>query len=527
MDKVLSDLENVILKEKCNAKVQLSDGTSLPDDEVILESKADIMDSVKASISLSSNSAHKIFEWSKIFDDAHEQSIIIYAISGSLILYIVTALPKKVLNLSKVSLASEVLGDKVPDKFEPFPSIHHNIVDCMNYHSEGYLLKSTYVFGLDRAEFPEKIFENPRILSTNIEKIVGTPSVTFSEIAINDHKGIISYNDLGLVNQFHIIPYDKFEDRNLALNLVGSFMFTYLTYEGSLTVDEISQKYFEDALDHLRMITRIAKSQPIALGGAFESLIAKLEAQGKVKLNKLPHIVQGSIKGQEQLSSLDAVAGAITKELSRITNVELKLETFNKTEKNDHTLVEFMMSFQKGATPTLGDLSEGFPYLVNALVDLLSKEKSVPRINAYMVESQHFLLLDGILITVDVQWRDPRSYKSLKEFGVSLANEVGRTTNLNLTFEKFSQNDNEKYTIIDFALSYIHNKNTSEVPSSDNLKSLIEMLADYLADKRGVDKGSIHSIRHRIFLLEDAFLLIVKVNWTSYIGEDDISMWDV
>jgi hypothetical protein len=61
---------------------------------------------------------------------------------------------------------------------------------------------------------------------------------------------------------------------------------------------------------------------------------------------------------------------------------------------------------------------------------------------------------------------------------------------------------------------------------SDEFDKLMHELGVCVAKNQAKSAATIHSVQYRPFLLTDAILFVVKINWCSYDGENDLELFD-
>lgn len=135
------------------------------------------------------------------------------------------------------------------------------------------------------------------------------------------------------------------------------------------------------------------------------------------------------------------------------------------------------------------------------------------------------MTFDGLIFKIEVTWQDPQSYRSIDEFASAMTRDVERTAKMHLVFEKVVKREQTDYVRLELAVSHPLGKKQPTSVTSDNLTELTKMLGVFLAKEKGLSEDSIHSIRYLGFGLADAILLVIKVNWRSYKGENEVTLW--
>jgi hypothetical protein len=75
-------------------------------------------------------------------------------------------------------------------------------------------------------------------------------------------------------------------------------------------------------------------------------------------------------------------------------------------------------------------------------------------------------------------------------------------------------------------MSFHPGEEPEDLPASDRVLELVDSLATLVASEKGLKRADIYSVTNQPYLLENAILFIVKINWKHYEGDEEIRSWE-
>jgi hypothetical protein len=413
MDMLMDDLENVVLKEKCIAKVSKKPDTyNSRFNGTVLTSKSEIMAAVKQAVEMEHSTPWRFFEWSNQYPNVgRQEQVILTSQSKSLFFYLIsTQCGYTVKDCTQEPIDSFFAKDSAPKTFTAFPSIYNDIMKKLNLHAEGELLKTSYIFGFEKMDFPADVLSSSRQLAMAVDKIAGTTSANISEIAPDSGRGLVVYKDsFGLMNSFYFLPYSSFKDLTALFDATAVFLF-----EHAIPFEKIPADTQSLLLNDLKQLAKFLGSKPFLGEGAYELLISQKEKEivaCKGNYTTIPRSNPATSRVQKyseknSYSSLFEIAQAITDEFEVITDINLRLDSEKITRKDvdKYTRVLIPMSYEMGKEPKQGHLTERLSQIIEALGSFVAAQKDVSSDSITSIKFKPFMLQGTILFIVKINW---------------------------------------------------------------------------------------------------------------------------
>lgn len=119
-----------------------------------------------------------------------------------------------------------------------------------------------------------------------------------------------------------------------------------------------------------------------------------------------------------------------------------------------------------------------------------------------------------------------RECNSIADFGRVIVSEFQAITGVELKLEEHEITDAEKYARIKFVMSFSPPAPTVGQPSAEFIQ-LMDRLARYVAEDRGLNFADVASVHYKPFMFNDAIMFIVKINWEAYENDEVVELWDL
>jgi hypothetical protein len=117
-------------------------------------------------------------------------------------------------------------------------------------------------------------------------------------------------------------------------------------------------------------------------------------------------------------------------------------------------------------------------------------------------------------------------FDSLEGVATAITQLFESSTNTELALKLMDRTDKDLYTRLEFVMSFHPGEEPEDLPASDRVLELVDSLATLVASEKGLKRADIYSVTNQPYLLENAILFIVKINWKHYEGDEEIRSWE-